>query len=709
MISIDTETHLITPGNLAPKVVCLSWAKGSESGLITGDYAIARFAYDALKSSETIVGANIAYDFAVLCRLEPALIDIIFDKYERGEVYDVLIAEALNAIANGHLFRDPKRQLPGGMMAPLQRLNPDGTWGKSMERYSLELCVWLALDRKNAKANDEYRLRYAELDGIPVEKWPENARQYPIDDAKNTLEVAEAQRKNYMNLHDMPQGWSHMTHQARAAWCMHLSSVWGLTVDAERVRELSDHVEIDSLTAEKRVIELGFMRSDGKIDSAKIKREVVLAHGGSADRLCADCVGKGKIPSEKTRKLINCKKCSATGLELPPQCPLTPAGGVAKDRDTLDECDVPALEELAELTKINKIRDTYLPFLKSGTATPINVKGNVLLETGRASYEGLVQLIPRKGGVRECFRAREGFYFCSVDYSALELCTLAQVLFDLFGSKSRMAQIIRETGDPGALHTEFAAKMCNVDVAEFKRLYASKDKDADAKRQMAKAANFGFPGMMGAAKLVLAKRKEGLRFCTTAGVSDVCGIEMVMEWNTRPLTSPTCKKCIEVAEGLRKQWLAQWPEIQDYFNRLKTYPGATTYGAKLTEKNSTRTGFIRGGLSLTNLANHAFQHLASVGAKHALWQVSKECYSDRNSALYGSRVSLFIHDEIITEVPVDRAHEAGFRQAQVMVDSMRVFTPDIPIVAEPTLMAHWYKDAKLTLDSNGRMVPWIPK
>ncbi len=37
------------------------------------------------------------------------------------------------------------------------------------------------------------------------------------------------------------------------------------------------------------------------------------------------------------------------------------------------------------------------------------MRGNVLVESGRASFEGLVQLLPREGGVRECFKARDGW------------------------------------------------------------------------------------------------------------------------------------------------------------------------------------------------------------------------------------------------------------------------------------------------------------
>ena len=49
------------------------------------------------------------------------------------------------------------------------------------------------LGRDNAKENDRFLTLLRALENTPIEQWPEDARQYPIDDATNTLLVAEAQ------------------------------------------------------------------------------------------------------------------------------------------------------------------------------------------------------------------------------------------------------------------------------------------------------------------------------------------------------------------------------------------------------------------------------------------------------------------------------------------------------------------------------------
>jgi hypothetical protein len=113
--------------------------------------------------------------------------------------------------------------------------------------------------------------------------------------------------------------------------------------------------------------------------------------------------------------------------------------------------------------------------------------------------------------------------------------------------------------------------------------------------------------------------------------------------------------------------------------------------------------------SFCAVANHFFQHLAAVGAKDALWRLSKEAYTDRKSVLFNNfRIVAFIHDEIIAEVREEVAHECAMRQTEVMVKTMQEHTPDVLITAEPTLMKRWWKQAK-PVWVNGKLVPWEPK
>lgn len=307
-----------------------------------------------------------------------------------------------------------------------------------------------------------------------------------------------------------------------------------------------------------------------------------------------------------------------------------------------------------------------------------------------------------------------GWVFCSTDYASGELCTFAQVLLWVVG-RSKMAEVINASKDPGALHTSFGAKMAGRSPDEFKALVKAGDKTAKAFRQAAKALNFGLGGGMGEAKFVLSKRKKnegttpasdgkiynGLRFCILVGGAERCGVETVTEWKGRP-TAPICRKCVEVVRALKAEWLAFFDEVPKYFQ----------YVSNVTETTgiigTCPCGMKRGGLEFTDGANHSFQHLLSCGAKRALWSISREMYTDRSSVLYGSRVNCFFHDELFSEMPEDIAHLAGPRQAKLMVEGLKEFCPDVFVDCQPALMRAWSKSAE-TVYVDGKLVPWEPK
>lgn len=702
-VSFDLETALIEAGLLTPKIVCGSSADVNGARLHDRTTAIGR-AQDILDSDRIIVGANIAYDMGCLAVADSDLLPLIFRAYAEGRVYDVQIAQALDAIAYGLLYVDPRT-------------------GQPMKgRYSLATCVDLTLGRTDAKANDYWRLRYALLEDVPIDQWPEEARQYPVDDAANTLEVALAQVKGggagavpgpLRNLGDL-------SNQAETAFALHLGAIWGLRTDRERVEALRKKTEDAHKKFVERFAKLGLFKKDEdtgelKKDNDAIKRAVIKAYGGGGP--CVEKCAGGKVLSPKTGNPIKCKACSGTGL-APGMVPTTATGGVSADRDTLMESGDETLIALGD-NEPEKVLQTYLPFLEQGVERPITLRPNVLVSSFRTSYDGLIQLMPREGDVRECFRARPGYVFCSVDYSAGELCTLAQVNFWLF-KKSQMMETINASGDPGILHTALAASMRGWTTEEMVAALKSKDpevkKTAKDFRQAAKAGNFGFPGGMGAAKLVLAKRKKnegsttapdgrkyaGIRFCILIAGAERCGVDLVRDhYDARGnLLPPFCRACFQIVkEQIRPAWFKQWPEMEHYFDwvdhRVKDGGEFPCWG----------TDCVRGGLDFTNGANHSFQYLLAQAYKHALRKVTREAYLDGSSPLYGTRVIFSAHDEAFSEMREDRAHLAGPRKATVVVEAARDWIPDVCMVAEPALQRFWTKAAEPKFDGE-TLVVW---
>lgn len=578
-VAFDTETHLSQPGLLAPPLVCGSIAAlmdatahaipgqahpGISGELLDKEQTLEAF-ISLLEGDKIITGAFIAYDLLVMAtyaaRKGVDLLPRIFTKLERGEVYDILIGQALGAIADGTLGEDPRT---GGDLR-----NP--TTNEPTKYYSLAICTDLLLGRTDAKVNDEWRLKYALLEYVPLAEWPQSARDYPVDDVCNTVEDAFAQvgivprrakhrwierdgigvcsrcsaeanseaglcwvTERFRNLHQMAD-------QVYTAFAMHLGAAWGFNVNQKSVDKVEAAVLKQRALAaipliaegllkwkkDKGVLKLGHSKS-------KIARYVAEAQG--AGGTCSACYGVGKVPSpskkmptkrawDAEKDGINCKECCSTGFDLSGEHAVSltepsgmyPKGQISAGADTLYECGSDVLRSLAEYDEDAKTVTNYVPYLRKaqviftnpdGTTTsysrPLTLRANVLLETDRVSYGDAIQQFPRAGGLRSCIEARKGFVLCSVDYNQGEIVTHAQSVLWILG-KSKQAEMVLAGRE---LHSVFGAHILGVSYDEF---FAKKKKNKTFTntRQAAKPWLFGKPGGMGVAKLVLTQRRQG--------------------------------------------------------------------------------------------------------------------------------------------------------------------------------------------------------
>ena len=339
-MALDTETHLIRRGLLAPPLVCGSagWLEGSQiKGILLDKQQTLETFASVLEDPNAIVGgANLPYDLLVIaCAFESLGIDVmpeIFKLLEEGRAFDLQLAQALDAVANGTLGRDPRT---GGEL-----MNPEtGRRGQ----YSLATCVDLVLGRTDAKANDEYRTRYGELDGTPIDQWPDAARDYPVDDARNSAEAILAQvgvvpkvsyqhtwgnvqttdgstvtactdcgatkisapcrtQRPHRNLHEM-------SNQLWSAFGLHLGAAWGFRVDQSAVDVVERYFTRKRDTHVAPFVEAGYLRkgADGYHENqAFVKRQSALAYGATDP--CPHCSGMGKIPKLPLSTLV-CKAC----------------------------------------------------------------------------------------------------------------------------------------------------------------------------------------------------------------------------------------------------------------------------------------------------------------------------------------------------------------------------------------------------------------
>lgn len=502
------------------------------------------------------------------------------------------------------------------------------------------------------KGADSWRYWYGDLMGTPPDAWPKEARAYAIRDAQATLMVFDEQQKlakNRPSPLDADTVSPDETLQTRAAWCFHLMRMHGFRTDGPRVAELKSRLEIEVAETETTLRGKGLYKKAGTKAAPKWSKDMTKI--------------KGKI----------CSAFEARGLAAP----VTEKGNVVTDKRTLLATRDPDLKLLAEAGTNAKLLNTFIPLVEAGAQWPITPKWNTLVRSGRTSCgtpddPGNWQNPIKKGGIRECVIPREGKIFVSADYNQLELCTLAQVLHTWFGD-SEMARAIQGGRD---LHLDLATStpilLGDLSYDEAERLLKEGDDHVDKQRSFAKVANFGFPGGLGAESFV----------------------DYALSWGI-----PTDS---ETAAEIKRAWLNKWPEMRRYFDRIAR---AVEAGSPVEQLFS---GRVRGAPEFCSAANSMFQGLAADGAKEALWQITWKCFMDRKSPLYGSRVILFLHDEFILETPLDLASEAGDALSRIMCASMRKWTPDIPIKAEPRLMRRWYKKAKEVRDANGRLIPWEP-
>lgn len=697
-IGIDTETYLINSeqGIVAPRMVCLTFCtEDAEVGLLARDEALS-FMHALLDADDIVFVAHHArFDFAVLAAADASLLPKIFRAYDEGRVRCTMVREKLLALARGELADEGE------------------TGAKRNVKFSLAACVLrrFGIDLSEAKTAKggplPWRLRFSELDGVPIEAWPKEARDYALDDAKWNLALFDSQTDELNE-----QGMSgdmipDEAYQTRGAFWLYLLSVRGVRTEVERVNVLktsleTEYARINALVRAADVLRPKMQKGEmvWTKNMAALRARVIAAYGGED---AAPKTAKGAVSTAREdllkpadpRVLEWVEKAEAEIAKNRQEAGLPPltadaAADMARrlSEDAGKAFGVAAeqvynwlvLHAVGERSGVEKVLNTYVPVLLQGTQYPITPTFNELVASGRtSSVNPNLQNPPRKGGIRECFVPRRGYYYAFCDYSFIELCTLAQSCLEMFGW-SEMANAINAGLDP---HLDMAASMLGIPYEEAIALKKQKDPTITEYRQMSKALNFGYPGGLGAAKFVEYARAG-------YGVS------------------------LTEAEARRKkeEWYKKWPEMRLYHQHF----GSMTLGDRkftLVQPGSNR---VRGEVGFCDGANSVFQGRAADGAKRAGWYIAKECYlkdpyrdGSGPTPLYGARPVLFVHDEFILEVPIATAHEATMRLSAVMVAGMREVVPDVKVGTEYAIATRWYKGAEAVYDENKRLIPWEPK
>ncbi len=774
-LGLDTETHKIEPGLLIPPIVCLTLAgPGDYPAWLPspGAHVVVRqhgSLWKALYTGPAIEAAwGVVYDDAIAGKVHAfahnAPYDIaVLTEHVGGDPFELLGGPTL----------DPRVDLPAHvsdtklreqlLAIAEDRLDFDRRTGEAKKakfHLSDRVLAYFGVDISEAKTDpNAWRLRYAELDGIPAADWPEGAVSYAMDDAVWALAVAVAQSEPQQGpagdaakapLVDA-DGWvNDEFNQIRASYALHLESVWGVRVDNEEARAFAAEVHATCAIAEDIAQRAGLLRPLKPWRRPRAGDCAVCEAPGPLSTTCVDAQGRSvcpvcKSPGTKPKNMeafYARVEAAYTARGLP--TPRTDSGRVATDRDTLEMSEDPVFTGTpcpvcevaygadcvgephdakptpgyAELGPSIKLRDTYLPILDLGAYRPINAGFNALVATGRTSCrEPNLQNPTRQPGFRECFVPRAGWVYCSVDYDIAELKSLAQLQYWWFGT-SALGDIINPSAawpkgqDPHlALGASLWASTLGrpVDYAEIKAVpkkigheHYEAGHGAYGARQLAKIGNFGFPGGLSARSFVdYARTGYGVRLSE------------------------------DTAYTIRMAWFDRFPEMSQYFDMIGRLSDTGSYCQ--VQQVSERQ---RGGVTFTVAANGYFQGLTADYAKDGTYRLVREAHggglarvadTEQNAVdldtlegrgVLGIRPVLFVHDENISEIPTEavdkwwtprRVTAAARRKSAIMCQSMADYLPNMNATAEPCLMSRWSKGAETLWNADGTLAVWSPK
>lgn len=286
------------------------------------------------------------------------------------------------------------------------------------------------------------------------------------------------------------------------------------------------------------------------------------------------------------------------------------------------------------------------------------------MRTGRtSSSQPNFQNIPRKGSLKRVFLPEEGRKLYEIDFNQLELCCLAQITQGLMRKKIN-------AGDD--LHTYLAAVFLNKPEAEVTK----------EERQLAKQANFGYPGGMGPAKF--------RKLCRGAGMDDPGDLVARELKNAWLHAYPEMARWLEddsmipphlsqVVAGRKEGTEWHWDQIRDLLQDSRIPAGVrdalwdekASYFAErwLAGREVIVNGRKRYPVSYTEAHNCKFQGLAADLTKAALIKIT---------SLPEVTCHAFIHDSYLVSAANDGVAQ---RVVRVMLDTAKQYLPTVRVGA----------------------------
>jgi hypothetical protein len=440
--------------------------------------------------------------------------------------------------------------------------------------------------------------------------------------------------------------WNDQAMLTRQLFWQSLCSARGFRTDLDHVRKLDQMVSERIADLETIARDCGFLKVNRKGEVSRTMKAI-------QDAIAAEYEAAGMVVPRTDASTRH------------------PNGQVKTDRLTLE--DVPGdglsaerLRALSEWSQLLSVRNKDLVKFYEAANQPCHTSFGIADTTRSMSRDPNIQNWGKLKGVRECIAARPGYALAVSDFKQLELLSLAQICVERLGL-TEMASKLSAGID---LYTDIVGvDILGCSYDEVVRRRAAGDKAADEARDCGKPAVLGMNGGMQSAETfqLYARKGYGQRLS------------------------------LEQCERIMASWRKHAVDQQTYLRAIKQ----TRNELGLYDLKHPRFELLyRRGLRFTEAANNPFQILGMRVADRAGWLVTKAQYCTGEMA--GSHLVMFVHDDLTSEVPLDRAHEHAMLQEQLMCQASREICPDVFTGVDTKVSTHLSKSAKATVQ-DGRL------
>lgn len=704
-ISLDFETHLIGAGAVHPKPVVLSVCTSPmERGKLYIGEDIPKIIQSILATDLEIANTNLAFDQWVSIKEWPELYAPWHKAISEGRCIDLGTADKLIQL-RGHGGLEFK-ELPDGSVLPM--------------RYSQAAMVerWLSEDVSADKSGEDvWRTRYSELDGVPLDEWPEEARDYAERDPQYVLRVLDAMGPR---LEEVLENRQIMTGLTKAAFVCAGIQNRGMRIDKELAQSLFDETKEMLVCGEDEMI----TQLEIYIPEVPARPGRNKEHVEGCSRKDCNCPRKmlvpqpSKIATKKLREYV----LAWVRMQFPDRpLPLTPKGmdyvravysqdvtewsssssmfdenpGYIKvDKATLKALvrvsPDPVIDRYLEREDVAKLHSSFFPKMRKAKdseewADRVHFNFDVLKRTGRMSSFAS-SLYPSANGqqveprIRPIYVADPGCALVFIDYKSMELFAAASKWKAIFG-QSALYDLLLDGKDP---HAALGASLwrgfdpeCPLSsdlTRQYDQFTALEADDPDVFkywRTFAKPVGLGFPGGLGPETMVALARGYGL-----------------------DLT-------LDDTQRAREIWMGRYPEAREWLR------GDTGVAQLEYEEDVygyvTRQGMVRAGCSYTAAANGcALQSDPAEMIREVVWQLETAC-NLRDNPLLGSSIVNVVHDEVGLQCPLDENETvtAAVMEAERIMVQVASAALDIPMQVESEVFYRWYKKVPPELRERG--------